>query len=427
MTYFSYFPDCIYVAGHVRGTIYFISKKKTYHLSKVESNMVNDLVGKNSVEEVVEKYGSDAKKLVRWFIKKGFGTFCERPIFFESYAPHKALEIEGFFDLPPAMKVAYFQLSDACDAKCKFCHNNRFYNWQGCNSCIRWLKGGDKMHLTLKDIEKTISDLIDFNVPMVVFSGGNPLMDFDELIAISKRFKAANPGIKLKVYTNGKYFDEKIARTAKELGIIFVFSVFGTNEAEYDLTTGVPELYNCLNTAIALCKKFDIVYDVTLVIPMDLRDSYQKMHEFAVSLGGKNIFTTELILKQGNGGTIVSMPVGDRRVEDVDVDEYFRRKEGNFCLNGAVAIASNGSILPCPSWETIIGNIHNQEEDLRNVFRSYKITKFWDLTKNGTPACKECENRYACVDCSLLEWDTKNDISARQHFCNYNPELGEWL
>jgi radical SAM protein with 4Fe4S-binding SPASM domain len=121
------------------------------------------------------------------------------------------------------------------------------------------------------------------------------------------------------------------------------------------------------------------------------------------------------------------MPVGDRRVEDVDVDEYFRRKEGNFCLNGAVAIASNGSILPCPSWETIIGNIHNQEEDLRNVFRSYKITKFWDLTKNGTPACKECENRYACVDCSLLEWDTKNDISARQHFCNYNPELGEWL
>lgn len=425
MSYFRFFPDCQFIAGPARGTIYFISKNKTYHLSKMQSDMAKELIGNNSVEEVVNKYGSEAKGVVDRFMKGGFGTFYEKPVFSEPYYPQSILQLRGLLEAPPKMRIAYLQLSDACDAKCGFCNNNAFYNWQGCNSCIRWPKGASKERLTLENLEKTINDLIDFNIPNVIFSGGDPLMDFDALVAISKKFKTASPNINLKVNTNGMYFNEKIARIAKNLDIIFIFSVFGTSETEYNLTTGVPELYTHLNRAILLCKKFALKYDVALVIPMALRDNYQKMREFAVSLGGKNMFSTELIPRCGKRKKIVSLPTGNRRVEDVNSQEFFQRQEYNYCMNGNIAIASNGSILPCPSWAEAIGNIHTQE-GLRSVFKIRKIDDYWEMNKDKMLVCNKCENRYACVDCSILEWETRKDMSAQQYFCDYVPELGKW-
>ncbi len=423
--YFRFFPDCQFIVGPARSTMYAIFVDRTYHLSKQQSEIANALSGDNSVEEVVNRYGLAAEELVDRFIKEGCGALHAQPVFSEPYCPTSSYELRGLLESPPVIKGVYLQLSDACDANCGFCSSNELHKWQGCNSCIRWPRGGGRERLTLENLDTTIDDLITFGVSNVIFSGGDPLMEWDTLVAISRRLKTANPRVTLKVNTNGQYVDEAVAQTAKELDIVFIFSLIGTNEEEYQVTAGVPDMYACLNRAILRCKEYGIRYDIAIVISTALRDNYIKMRECAAALGGKNMFATELISKHGKKDTMVSVPARERRVEDVCAQEFFQRQKYNYCLNGTIAIASDGSIMPCPVWPIAIGNIH-APGGLRQPFRTHEINRYWEMTKDTVPVCRDCENRYACVDCSILEWAARTDSSADEHFCPYSPELGEW-
>ena len=425
MRYFRFFPDCQFVAGPARGTIYFIAKAKTYHLSTTESQIVKSLLSNDSVEEVLARHPAEGKPLLDRFIQEGFGAYFDRPVFGEPHFPRCKFEIRGLMESAPVMRFACLQLSAECDGQCGFCGDGAFYHWQGCNSCLRWPCGDRHRQLRPEDLEKTIEDLINFNVQCVIFSGGNPLMNFDAVAAVSGRFLASGKNIQVKVNTNGRHLTENVARTAQEMGIAFTFSVFGSSRAEYGLTTGDPEQYGHLVRAVLLCKERRIPYDVTLVVPAGLRANYQRALDFASSLGGRTLFHTEILSKHGEKRKVLSLPTGSRRVQGVAAEEFFRRQKFNFCLNGNIAVASNGALLPCPSWAEPIGNIHTPQ-DLRQLFRSQTLTSFWEQPKDKQPTCSTCENRYGCVDCSLLEWSTREDESAREHFCDYAPESGEW-
>ena len=425
MRYFRFFPDCQFIAGPVRGTIYFTAKAKTCHLSKTESLIVKSLLSDESVDEVLGKYPAEGKPLLDRFIQEGFGAYFERPVFGEPYFPRCRFEIRGLLESPPAMRFACLQLSAECDGKCGFCGDDAFHHWQGCNSCLRWPCGDRGRQLRLEDLAKTIEDLIHFNVQCVIFSGGNPLMNFDAVAAVSRRFQASGKDIQVKVNTNGRHLTESVARTAQELGMAFTFSVFGSSRAEYGMTTGDPQRYDHLVRAVMACKERQIPYDVALVVPAELRSNYQRVWEFASSLGGRTLFYTEILPKHGERRKVLSLPTGSRRIQGVRAEEFFRRQKFNFCLSGNIAVASNGALLPCPSWAEPIGNIHT-ERDLRHLFRSQTLMSFWEQPKEKLPACGTCENRYSCVDCSVLEWGTHEDASVRDCFCDYVPESGEW-
>ena len=115
-------------------------------------------------------------------------------------------------------------------------------------------------------------------------------------------------------------------------------------------------------------------------------------------------------------------------MEDVDMTEYARRERYNDCLDGVMAIALDGSILPCPSWPEPINNIC-AGKGIGPVLRPLvadTIFKYWEASKAEIPGCRNCENRYACTDCAVLEWETHRDVTERCRYCDYVPELGTW-
>ncbi|PJB29218.1 hypothetical protein CO110_06985, partial [Candidatus Desantisbacteria bacterium CG_4_9_14_3_um_filter_40_11] len=73
--------------------------------------------------------------------------------------------------------------------------------------------------LTTQEAKAMISDLSDFNIPVLLFSGGEPLMrnDIFELADF-----AVKSGLKIALSTNGTLITEKIASKIKEAGFTYI-------------------------------------------------------------------------------------------------------------------------------------------------------------------------------------------------------------
>jgi radical SAM protein with 4Fe4S-binding SPASM domain len=292
-------------------------------------------------------------------------------------------------------------------------------------------------------MSKLLDELHDLDVRNVVISGGNPLMETDRLFTLAATLRQAKPGIGITVACNGGGLDRKIGKEIKTLAIDMSFSVFGTTPDEYGVITGNPELYFQLQNALAVCRELGIKYSITVVVAPITREKPEELRKFGLSLGGnEELSFTELLPRQDNRvkprfrgglpfravGEIGSSPTGPSKIEDVGTTEFFRRRKYNFCLNGRLAIALDGSVLPCPAWPKPVTSI-SSGKGIGPAFRvsaPESILGYWEASKAKIPGCQSCENRYGCADCALLEWENYRDIAELRRFCDYVPELGVW-
>jgi len=103
--------------------------------------------------------------------------------------------------------------------------------------------------------KKLIDDLAGFKVPVILFSGGEPLVrkDLPELAAY-----AVEKGMRAVISTNGTLISEKIARTLKEIGLSYVgISIDGTEKIN-DRFRGVKGAFKSAIEGIKNCQSAGI-------------------------------------------------------------------------------------------------------------------------------------------------------------------------
>lgn len=107
---------------------------------------------------------------------------------------------------PGAGPVVVWNSTRTCNLKCRHCYMSsdaRKYNDE----------------LTTQEAKKFIDDLAEFKVPVLLFSGGEPLIrpDFFELAAY-----AQERGIRPTLSTNGTLITPEVARKIKDIGVGYV-------------------------------------------------------------------------------------------------------------------------------------------------------------------------------------------------------------
>ena len=120
--------------------------------------------------------------------------------------------------------------------------------------------------LTHEEGLSLIDQLANFNVPVILFSGGEPLLrpDFFELANY-----AAGKGIRPTISTNGTRIDEDIARRLKDMGVGYVGISLDGCEATHDKFRGKPGAFqmalrgirNCVATGQKVGLRFTITRD----------------------------------------------------------------------------------------------------------------------------------------------------------------------
>ncbi|MCL5260122.1 MAG: radical SAM protein [Gammaproteobacteria bacterium] len=87
------------------------------------------------------------------------------------------------------MKSLTYIVTDQCNARCKFCAPN-------CGSSLRG-------HLTAENMQYIFNKLRQKNkIPLVVFTGGEPLLFINDICAVMKTIKSCDKNTKIRIVTN---------------------------------------------------------------------------------------------------------------------------------------------------------------------------------------------------------------------------------
>lgn len=146
--------------------------------------------------------------------------------------------------------VVVWNITRACNLKCVHCYAH-----------ATDLSTSDE--LTTAEGRVLIDDLAAFGVPVLLFSGGEPLVrkDLPELAAY-----AVEKGMRAVISTNGTLIDRPTARTLKEIGLSYVGISLDGMEAVNDRFRGVKGAYakamqgirNCQEAGIKVGLRFTI-------------------------------------------------------------------------------------------------------------------------------------------------------------------------
>jgi radical SAM protein with 4Fe4S-binding SPASM domain len=167
--------------------------------------------------------------------------------------------------------VIFWNLTDRCNLSCTHCYST---SGPGRGS-------GDE--LTTAEARTFIDDLAALNVPLVIFTGGEPLVrpDIWELAEYSME-----NGIKTALSTNGTLITDEVARKIKRSGIEYAgISLDGATAATHDRFRNTPGAFDQAVAAFACCQKAGVRCGVRVTLTKDNQYELGALVELARDLG----------------------------------------------------------------------------------------------------------------------------------------------
>ena len=146
--------------------------------------------------------------------------------------------------------VVVWNMTRRCNLKCIHCYSssqNRLYPDE----------------LTTEEAKAMIADLAAFGAPVLLFSGGEPLMrpDLPELAQF-----AVDQGMRAVISTNGTLITEEKAKIFREIGLSYVGVSLDGMEATHDRFRGVAGAFEAAMQGIRICREMGIKVGVRFTI-----------------------------------------------------------------------------------------------------------------------------------------------------------------
>ncbi len=146
--------------------------------------------------------------------------------------------------------VVVWAVTRACNLKCVHCY-------------AAATAGPAENELTHEEGLNLLDDLKEFNVPAVLFSGGEPLSRPDTPMLIGY---AQSIGLTCTLSTNGVLIDERMADRLAHLGLKYVGISLDGTRATHDKLRGVPGAFDATTRAIKLLRNNDVKVGVRYTI-----------------------------------------------------------------------------------------------------------------------------------------------------------------
>jgi len=181
----------------------------------------------------------------------------------------------------------------------------------------------DEDELTTAEGRALLDDLAAFGVPVVLFSGGEPLLrpDLPELAAY-----AVGRGMRAVISTNGTLIDAETARTLKRIGLSYVgISLDGLEEVN-DRFRGVPGAFRAALEGIRRCQEAGIKVGLRFTINRHNVGEIPAVFRLIEEMDIPRVCFYHLVYA-GRGSALVDQDLGPaetRRTVDLILDETRR-------------------------------------------------------------------------------------------------------
>ena len=311
---------------------------------------------------------------------------------------------------------------------------------------------------SLDQDRSVLTDIHDYASPVIVLSGGEPLLrnDVFDLAAFG-----TDMGLRMCLATNGTLVTSAICRHIKESGIKMVsLSLDGATAAVHDDFRNQPGAFEGTMQAIRLFREHDIPFLVNSSFTKRNRHEAPNIYRLVKELGATAWYLF-MIVPTGRGEEIMEELIPADEYEEIlnwhyemeknehdllvrptcaphyyrlvlqrakQEGERFQRRTLKFSTGGAKGclagqliclIDVDGNVLPCSYFPLTAGNIFKQS--FKGIWEEAPLFRELRDFKSYKGTCGRCEYINVCGGCRARAYAIHGDYLAEEPFCSYQP------
>ncbi|MDP3479502.1 MAG: radical SAM protein [Desulfoprunum sp.] len=339
-----------------------------------------------------------------------------------------------------------WEITRRCNLKCVHCRSSSV------------LEAGDHPDFSLDTAKTILDDIASYASPVVVLSGGEPLLRPD-VFDIAKY--GAGKGLRMCMATNGTLVNDEICQNIKEAGIRMVsLSLDGARAETHDNFRNQIGAFAGTMNAIRLFKEHGIPFLINSSFTVRNREEIPDIYRLVKELGAAAWYMF-MIVPTGRGEDIMAELIPEKLYDEilewhyqVEKEEtemlmrptcaphYYRivrqkaKEEGNSfkrrnlqfstggskgCLAGQLIclIDVDGEVQPCSYFPKSAGNI--LATSFKDIWEKSELFLQLRDFKGYKDNCGKCEYLNVCGGCRARSYAMTGDFLAQEPFCSYKP------
>ncbi len=339
-----------------------------------------------------------------------------------------------------------WEITRRCNLKCVHCRSSSELAVEG------------HPDFSLDQAKAVIDDIASYASPVLVLSGGEPLLRPDVFDIASY---GTQKGLRMCLATNGTLVTSETCRNIKESGIKMVsMSIDGSNAATHDNFRNQEGAFEGTMNAVRLFNEQKIPFLINSSFTMRNREEIPDIYRMVKKLGAAAWYMF-MIVPTGRGEDVLDELIPTEVYDEIlewhyeteqkedellmrptcaphyyriirekakEAGEKVQRRNLKFstggskgCLAGQLIclIDVDGEVQPCSYFPLSAGNIFKipfkqiwEDSELFNQLRDFKSYK---------DNCGQCEYINVCGGCRARAWSMTGDFLAGEPFCNYVP------
>src|SRR3990172_4016947 len=311
---------------------------------------------------------------------------------------------------------------------------------------------------TTEEARKLIDDITSFCSPVLVLSGGEPLLRPD-LFEIAKY--GTEKGLRMCIATNGTLVTDDICEKMKESGIKIVsLSLDGSTAAVHDDFRKQPGAFDATLRAAGTFHRNGIKFIVNSSFAKRNQHDIAETYRLAKKIGA-HAWYMFMIVPTGRGEEIMNELISKEDYEEIlawhyqmeknETDmlvrptcapHYYRVRlqkakeegykiqprtlsfstgggKGCICAQTIAFIDSKGNVQPCSYFPVVAGNVKKQH--FREIWYRSELFESLREFEKYKGRCGECEYLNVCGGCRARADAVLEDYLEEEPFCDYVP------
>lgn len=345
-----------------------------------------------------------------------------------------------------APKWIAWEITRRCNLKCVHCRSSSEMEVIG------------HPDFSTEEAFRIIDDIASYAKPVVVLSGGEPLLRKD-VFEIAKY--GTEKGLRMCLATNGTLVNDEVCEKIKSSGIRIVsLSLDGSTKEVHDNFRNEKGAFDGTINAARLFKKHGIEFIINSSFTKRNQEEIPKVYRLAKELGATAWYMF-MIVPTGRGEEIMNELISKEDYEEIlnwhyqmekeeqemlvrptcaphyyriviqkskEEGSKFQRRTLKFstggskgCIAGQLICLINvdGDVLPCSYFPMSAGNI--RERSFKDIWENSELFKELRNFKAYKGRCGTCEFINVCGGCRARAYAVYGDYLEEEPFCRYIP------